>query len=148
MGLFAGYDPSTVMDAAGRAEMAEAMRPWFTAHIKIWDPQTSERTAYDPLTDTGGTGTPEPLWDSGAGGALVQPLIRVTEANTGDQTLGFRQVRIQTTLPPDIHLRSGLRVTVMDGGGSPSLEDFTYVVEEGIDSSLAWGAIIICTVAL
>lgn len=148
MGLFAGYDPATVMSDATRAEMAEAMRPWFTAHVKIWDPETLTRTTYDPLTDTGGTGTPEPLWDSGPAGALVQPLIRVTEQNSGDEIVGFRQVRIQTTLPPEIHLRSGLRVTVVDGGGSPSLEDFTYVMEEGIDSSLAWGAIITCTVAL
>lgn len=148
MGLFAGYDPATIMPDALRAEMADAMKPWFTAHVKIWDPNTASRGPYDALTDTGGTGTPEPLWDSGPGGALVQPLIRITEQQTGEQNVGFRQVRIQTALPPEIHLRSGLRVTVVDGGGSPSLEDFTYVVEEGIDSSLAWGAIITCTVVL
>lgn len=148
MGLYGGFDPNAVMQDDLRADLAEAMRPWFGAHIKIWDPDTAGRTTYDALNDTGGAATPEPLWDSGPAGALVQPLIRITETSTGDQTLGFRQVRVQTTLPPEIHLHSGLRVTVVDGGGSPSLEDFTYVVEEGIDSSLAWGAIITCTVAL
>lgn len=148
MGVFAGYDPNTLNAEGLKVEMAETMRPWFTAHIKIWDPKAASATAYDALTDTGGKATALPLWDSGPSGALIQPLPRVTEQTGGDQNEGYRQVRIQTSLPPDIHLRSGLRVTVVDGGNNPNLEDFTYVVEEGIDSSLAWGAIITCTVVM
>jgi hypothetical protein len=82
------------------------------------------------------------IWDSGPAGALVQPMRRsiVRAVGGGDQSLST--ITIQTAMPPDIVLQSGLRVRVLDGGNASNLESYVYAIREGFDGSLAWGQII------
>lgn len=139
MGLYAGGGLPNI------PAIAEAMRPalyaWFTGHIQLIDPKSETITPYDPVTDTGGTRTGSVVFDSQAGGALIQPIRAAGASNFGDQSVGIQGIRFQTTLDVSFVAKSGLIVKVIDGGEDPTLQAFQYALLNGVDSSLAWGRI-------
>ena len=46
-------------------------------------------------------------------------------------------ITIQTAMPPDIVLQSGLRVRVLDGGNATNLESYVYAEEPPLDCTLS-----------
>jgi hypothetical protein len=150
MGVWgAGFNPDTIDLDGMRDTMLPGLIEWFSAHVVIYDPTkaTNADTPYDPFLDNIALNPddipPECIvWDSGPAGALVQPMRRsiVRAVGGGDQSLST--VTIQTAMPPDIVVQSGLRVRVLDGGNASNLEKYVFAVREGFDGSLAWGQII------
>lgn len=148
MGVWgAGFLPLDLDHGAIRADMQAATLPWFTAHVRVLDPKFADQGAYDPISDT----TPPPadpdaavVFDSGPRGALIQPANTKMDRGTQEAD-AVNAIRVQTTLPPGVVLRAGLRLKVVDGGNFPQLASFEWAVQEAIGSSLQWGAIIHCT---
>lgn len=155
MGVWgAGWDPGTIDPEATKAEMLPLLKEWFTAHVVIYDPTkatAAEAPAYDPFLDNL-SGDPKAIpqeciiWDSGPAGALVQPLRRSIVRAYGGGGESMSTITVQTSMPPDIALQSGLRLAVLDGGNASNLEDYVYAIREGFDGSLSWGQIITCEV--
>ena len=139
MGLYAGGGLPDIPAIA--AAMRPALYAWFTGHIQLLDPQRVTTTPYDAETDTGGATTREVLFDSGPGGAFIQPIRAAAPVGFGDQQVGLQAVRFQTTLDVSKVARAGLIVKVLDGGEDPTLEAFEYSLLNGVDSTLAWGRI-------
>lgn len=142
-----GFNPNLVQPAL----IAEAMRPalyaWFNARILIVDPNTRFGSAYDAKTDTGGPLTPTTLFDSGPNGALVQPIRAPRTVDSGDQNVALIGIRFQVKIEAiEVQLHSGLQVVVVDAGNDLQIGEFTYVLKQPMNSSLAWGKILEATV--
>lgn len=133
MGVFAGVDPRPVDPEAIAAEMRSALYQWFTGHVRI----------YDPNRDSNGTNTL--VLDSGADGALIQPLrapSMLEYAGQPSSLLGVRfQIRHDRTVEAGQVLRGGLVLKVIDGGNATGLDRYVFALPEVIDSSLRWGSI-------
>jgi hypothetical protein len=151
MGVWgAGFDPGTIDVAGMKDEMLPGLKEWFTAHIVIYDPDKATETddpEYDPFGDNIAADPrriPDEcvVWDSGPGGALIQPLRRSVVRAFGGNGEGLSTITIQTSMPPEIVLQSGLRVAVLDGGNATNAEHYVYAIREGFDGSLSWGQII------
>lgn len=146
MGVWANGPDPTKVDVAG---IAEAMRPtlyaWFTAHVRIYDPRRSQVSGYNPVTDQSATERARTLvLDSGAAGALIQPIRQPTRVEAGGQATGILGIRFQIKrVAPEVDqlLRGGLIVEVVDGGEDVELTHYGFALTETIDSSLAWGRI-------
>lgn len=126
--MWAGVNPLTVDPAAIAEQMRPALEAWMTAHVKVFDPNRN--------------GSPLLVLDSGANGALVQPLRTPSSNEVGGQPVGIQGIRFQikrsATVQSGQHLRGGLVVKVIDGGNSPELEPLTYTLLEVADSSIGW----------
>ena len=147
MGIWANGPDPTQVDVAG---MGAAMRPvleqWFTARLQIWDMKRATPGIYNPLADTW-TGKVDPLLvlDTGTNGALVQTIRLPTRISQGSQPNAILSIRFQLKRNVDPAaaegLRSGLQVTIVDGGNDSGLSAHTFELTETIDSSLAWDRI-------
>jgi len=143
MGVFAFGPSVTSIDIEG---MAEGMRPslemWMNAHIKIIDPQRQTSTKYDPTADTGGTAAEILVLDSGANGAIIQPIRSPSRIDVGGQANGLLGIRFQfkrnATSMQVGTMRGGLLVQVVDGGNAPIPSTWRFGLAEAIDSSLMW----------
>lgn len=144
MGLYAGRtDPRRLDLAAIGVEMRPALEQWFSAHLQFVDPKTLEATPYDAKTDTGGDSVPKLVFDTGPGGALLQPTRQFDVRDFGDQSFGITTVRIQVIVPPpDVQFRSGLIAIVVDGGNDSQLTGERIALDSALSSSLAWDKII------
>jgi len=138
-----GPSPKTI-DVAG---IAEAMRPalemWMTGHVQILDLRRGSAGTANAFTDTRAAVEPLIVLDSGANGALIQPMrSATTRGEVGGQPSGLLGVRFQVkqsaTITPGERLRGGLAVRVLDGGNAPALVGPLYSLPETLDSSLAW----------
>lgn len=140
MGLYGpGFDAQRVDVAAIAEELRPALEEWFTAHIRVEDPQTLLQTEYDPVTDTGGASTPKVLFEADA---LVQALNTGTVGDYAAQAAAFVVMRVQVAVPPGVDLRSGLHIVVMDGGNDESLEQNRIMLDRFETSSIAWHSIL------
>lgn len=150
MGVFAN-GPSPRVDVVDVPGIAAAMRPalelWFSGHIQILDLRrsTTPSPKYDPIADNGGTVAPVIILDSGAAGALIQPLRIPNPAVVGGQPSSLQGVRFQIKRSVSVTdgqvLRGGLVVKVIDGGNEPELQRYLYALDETVNSSLAWDRI-------
>lgn len=140
MGLYAGGGLPDIPSIA--AAMRPALYAWFTGHLQLIDPKSETITRYDSVADSGGVRTgASVVFDSGPGGALIQPIRAAGASNFGDQSVGIQGIRFQTTLDLSFVAKSGLVVKVLDGGEDSTLTAFQYALLNGVDSSLAWGRI-------
>lgn len=137
MGVWANGPSATAVDLPG---IAAAMRPalyaWFSAQIRIYDPARYNASPEAAL-----------IFDSGADGALVQPLRAPSLMEFGGQPTALLGIRFQVKSTVDIPvesgqvLRGGLVVKVIDGGNAVGLERYVFGLPEVIDSSLSWAQI-------
>lgn len=135
MGVWANGPRPDIVDIPG---IAEAMRPalyaWMSAQIKIYDPK---RYAASPEAAL--------VLDSGANGAIIQPLRAPSMVDFGSQSTAIVALRFQVREDAPIEagqtLRGGLVVKVIDGGNAAGLERYTFALPEAMDSSLMWGRI-------
>jgi len=149
MSVWGGRDPRPVDVAAIAEEMKPALEQWFSGQVKIWDDDLLTATPYDSLTDTGGQSTPTLVLDSGANGALVQPIRSPNKADFGGQAGSIMGVRFQVKRAASASavLRAGLRVEVVSGGNDAALTSYTYQLLDSLDGSLAWDRILEATVS-
>lgn len=147
MGLHPGWasgdsSPETVDTEAIAAEMREVVEQWFGGHIRIYE-EAEQRTAYDPIADTGGQTPSTLLYDSGPKGALIQPIRGAAPIEFGEQSTMIHSIRFQVVrrVPPEA-LRGGLTIHVVDGGNAPELTVPRFTLKHGYDSSIAWHRIL------
>lgn len=143
MGLFVGRAARFDHEAIA-AQMRPALERTFNAWIELLDPNLDTPSGrFDPYADTGGSGPATLVYDSGENGALIQPIRSPVAIQQGDQTTHVLGIRFQVKQPDTaIVLRAGLRVRVRHGGNARYLERYTYTINEGFDTSLAWDRII------
>lgn len=140
MGLYGpGFRAERVDVQAIAEQVRPALEEWFTARIRVEDPQTLTATDYDPVTDTGGSSTPLVLFEADA---LVQALNTGTVGDYAAQAAAFVVMRVQVAVPSGIDLRSGLHIVVTDGGNDPSLEQNRIMLDRFETSSIAWHSIL------
>lgn len=148
MGVWgAGADPLAIDPWDIMLEMRPAVEAWFNARIQIIDPATIGTTAYNAFTDEGADTEPGVLWDSEADGALIQAIRTTVASDLGGQSVAVVGVRVQCFVPPEVSLRDGLLIKVLDGGNDHQLVNYRYVLSGGISSSHAWGHILHALVA-
>lgn len=122
------------------AAIAEHMRPavaaWLNAHVQILRPAEDDE------------GTMTVLYDSGPGGALIQPIRSAAPITVGTQATNIQSIRIQAVRPADglSGDTSGLRVRVLDGGENRDLEQLVYASKGQPGTSHQWGLILEATV--
>jgi len=148
MGVWANGPSSVGIDLPG---IAEAMRPtleeWFTTRLGFYDLNREEAAAFDPFADTGGTAASQLVLDTGANGALLQPLRAPARADVGAQPNGVLSIRFQVkqSVAPTVPLRGGLVVRVLEGGNTTIPDTWLFSLSEAIDSSLMWDRIMDAT---
>lgn len=134
----ASFDMPTIAE-----EMRPALYSMFNAHIQIVDPNRTEVSPYDAVTDTGGTSVALVVFDSGPNGASVEPIRSAVNVEFGSQSVSVQGVRLQTKLALSTDkLRAGMVVKVLDGGEAPWLEEFQYALTKPFESGYAWGRIL------
>jgi hypothetical protein len=123
--------------------MRPALEQWMTARVQIFDPDRENATDYDPTADTGDKSTPLLVLDSGANGAIVQPIRSPTRILEGQQPTAILGVRFQIKRAPvvSVPIRAGMTLKVLDGGNDAALVGPLFSLVEGVDSSLAWDRI-------
>lgn len=144
MGVWARGPRPDRLDLPGiAAGMRPVLEEWFTAHIKIFDPKRLEAAPYNPVGDTGGKATQALVLDTGAGGALIQPIRSPSRVDVGGQGNGVLGIRFQvaTSPAPSVPIRGGLLIQVVDGGNAIIPATWRFALAEGIDSSLMWDRI-------
>lgn len=156
MGVWAnGPDPrGNVVDLAGiAAVMRPALETFFSCRLALYDPNRNARGAYNPTTDARAGADPSVLvFDTGANGALIQPMRAAVDMAIGSQPNDINAIRFQLVKvgvegsSPTQVLRAGLTVKVLDGGNAPELEALTFSLTEAIDNSLTWDHLFHATV--
>jgi len=144
MGVWANGPRPDRIDIPG---IAEAMRPtleeWMTGHLKFYDPGRENTTAFDPFTGAGGEAPNNLVLDTGANGALIQPLRSPSRVDVGAQPNGVLGIRFQVkqSVTAGIELRGGLLIQVIDGGNSQIPDTWRFSLSEAVDTSLMWDRI-------
>lgn len=131
--------------------IAQTMRPvveaWFDCHVQIIDPNSIATDDYDAFADEGGDAVAGVLWDSGPDGALISPIRTPRTADLGGQSVAVTGIRVQCFVPPEVELRNGLIVKVLDGGTDAQLKRYRYVLAGGISSSIGFVHVLHASVA-
>lgn len=143
MGVWArGPRPDRVDIPGIAAEMRSAVEEWMTGHIQIVDMKRASAGVANAYTDQSASLEPTIVLDSGANGALIQPMRAAARLEIGGQPSGLLGVRFQVkrsaTIAEGETLRGGLAVRVLDGGNAPGLVGPLYALPEVLDSSLMW----------
>lgn len=135
MGVYSSYGAG-VNVAAIAAEMRPAVELWMHGEVQIVDPDIQPSGEFDRWHNIAPFGSPAIIWQ---GKARIQQL-GVSKANLALGSTEIAGVRFQ--IPRDIAaqgtIRKGLQVFVVNGGEDSTLEDFSYVVRQGINSSGMW----------
>lgn len=148
MGLF---PTGLALHHVDTAAIAENIRPalyaWFDGHVQVFDPQQHRSSDYNALDDSGGESNELIVLDSGAQGALIQPIRGAVETEFGGQNVGLLGIRFQIRRDRPVNgaLHSGLRVRVLASGNDDQLTESIFSLVEGVDSSLAFGRILEAT---
>lgn len=141
MGLYSGGMQAYVDHEKIGQVMQGSLAGWLTGHIQIFLPSQSKRGVFDPVADTyASAAAPTLIYDSGPAGALVSPIRLSSVTSFGDQGVGIQGLHFQCFRhAPDVRIKSGMIVKVLDGGNDATLPDFTFMVTDGTNSSLTWG---------
>lgn len=132
MGSFAG---GGIDIHAISLEMRNAVNIWQTAIVQIIDPKIGEGI-FDVWENADDGGEPSVLW---MGQARVQPMRAPLNVQTDNRHTDLIGVRVQVPLSVDIGpIYKGLQVVVVDGGEDHELENFQYIVQGSMGSSMAW----------
>lgn len=134
MGVYVGYGAGVDV-AVIAAEMRPAVELWMNGEVMIVDPEIATGD-FDPWTNTIENGDPAVIW---IGKARIQQL-GVSKANLQFGSTEIAGIRFQ--IPRDIAeqgtIRKGLQVYVINGGEDTTLQDFQYIVRQGVNSSGMW----------
>lgn len=152
MGLYATNSQYPLVDIpAIAAEMRATEEPWMNGIVQIIDPNIAGGI-FDPWSNAEDGGDPAILWE---GSARIQPLSGASGVLGEFQSTNVRGIRFKIPLgahkengEPLDPIRAGLQVYVVDGGEDAILEQYHYVINTGINSSLAWNRTIEATVDL
>jgi len=134
MGSFSGGGAGLDLHAISLA-MQPAVNIWQSGIVQIIDPKLAEGI-FDPFLNEDGDGAPGVLWQ---GTARVQPMRAPLNVQTENRHTDLIGVRVQIPLSVNIGtIHKGLQVIVVDGGEDPELENFQYIVQGSMGSSMAW----------